>query len=214
MTRNLIIIATVLGSAALLGAFVLGARVGHDAFVAGLQAGQEMRATSNVEKRATEVQKVCKQGSLMSTERDLDVAIEGRGFFRVILPDGQTAYTRSGNFSFDSTGILVTDAGNPVEGHIAIDPNYDLVSISPKGMVQYTIPGNPTPQGNYQIQLSTFMNPEGLDWIGGNLFVETTKSGTPTTGNPGFGGAGVLRQDFLEDLSGGRYLLVSFASVK
>ncbi len=148
--------------------------------------------------RVASTQMVHTQGSLTSSERDLDVAIEGRGFFRVTLPDGRTAYTRSGNFSLDSKGTLVTETGYPLEGSMTVDVNYDKISISPQGMVQYTIPGNAAPQGNYQMQISTFLNPEGMEVAGQNLFFETTSSGTPTTGKPGDGGAGVLRQDFLE----------------
>ena len=148
--------------------------------------------------RVASTQMVHNQGSLQSTERELDIAIEGRGFLRVTLPDGTNAYTRAGNLSLDANGTIVTTSGFPLEGNFTIGTDHANISIGADGLIQYTVPGNPAPQGNFQLTTSTFLNPEGLETIGGNLFLETSSSGTPTTGNPGDSGRGLIRQAFLE----------------
>ncbi len=142
--------------------------------------------------------RVMSQGSLTSTERDLDVAIRGDGYFAITLPSGQTAYTRDGSFELDAQGQLVTLDGYIVEPAITIPPNARSITINGEGMVEITLDETATPTQVGQLQLNRFMNPAGLQAIGDNLFLETASSGTPTAGNPGSPGFGNLLQRFLE----------------
>ncbi|MFA9461471.1 flagellar basal-body rod protein FlgG [Thiohalorhabdus methylotrophus] len=138
------------------------------------------------------------QGNLENTGNNLDLAIEGRGFFQVQLPNGDTGYTRAGNFSIDNQGRIVTPDGNPLLSGITIPPNATGVNISKDGTVDVRQPGNAQPTTVGQIQLATFVNPAGLKAEGGNIFLETGASGAPQQGLPGANGAGTLQQGFLE----------------
>jgi flagellar basal-body rod protein FlgG len=137
-------------------------------------------------------------GGLQMTGRPTDLAILGdNGFFRVMTPDGRVAYTRDGSFSFDAQGRLVTSAGDAVEPPVQVAPGTTLTGIMPDGRVLGTPPGAATPQVLGLIQLAQFVNPNGLELIGGNRYVATEASGLPTIGAPGSGdlpeiGAGVL----------------------
>lgn len=139
------------------------------------------------------------QGSLVRTDRDLDVAIEGDGFFQIRLPDGRIAYTRDGAFHRDSAGQLVTANGYLAEPAITIGSNITMVNISIDGRIEGLDPTDPsTSQAIGDLTISRFPNPAGLRAIGDNLFEETPASGAPITGVPGTEGRGILRQLFLE----------------
>lgn len=139
------------------------------------------------------------QGNLKSTSGPLDLAIEGRGFFQVSMPSGETAYTRSGAFHLSAEGAIVTAEGYAVEPQLTIPANAVSISISKDGIVSAQIAGQTAVQQVGQLELAAFQNPAGLNAIGGNLFLATTASGEPTTGVPGQDGIGTLAQGFLED---------------
>jgi flagellar basal-body rod protein FlgG len=138
------------------------------------------------------------QGTLQSTGGEYDLAIEGAGFFKVLLPDGTNAYTRSGNFAIDNTGKLVTSEGYAIQPEIIIPPNKTGISISADGQVQVTIPGQAVAQQVGQLQITSFSNPAGLRKIGGNLFQATNASGQPVDGNAGTNGAGTFQHHSVE----------------
>lgn len=144
------------------------------------------------------VYRIHEQGNLQQTENPLDVAIKGRGFFQVSLPDGTTAYTRDGSFKLSSTGEIVNADGYTVAPGITIPANATSITIDGTGQVQATIAGQTTPTLAGQLQLATFVNEAGLENIGDNLLTETEASGAATTGNPGAIGFGTLQQNFLE----------------
>jgi flagellar basal-body rod protein FlgG len=138
------------------------------------------------------------QGNLQQTGNQLDVAINGQGFFQIQLPDGTTAYTRDGTFHTDSNGTMVTSNGFPLSPAITIPSTAQAVTIGQDGTVTVTLPGQAAPQQIGQIQLASFVNPGGLEAKGDNLFVESAASGTPNTNAPGTNGLGLLNQSFLE----------------
>jgi flagellar basal-body rod protein FlgG len=138
-------------------------------------------------------------GNLKSTSAPLDIAIEGRGFLQVTMPDGQVAFTRAGNLHLNSEGLLVTNEGYAIQPQITIPNNATSVSISKDGIVSVAIQGQTAAQEVGTIELATFQNPAGLKAMGSNLFLNTTASGEPTTGTPGLDGIGTLAQGFLEE---------------
>ncbi len=144
------------------------------------------------------------QGSPLATGRNLDVAIDGQGFFRVSVEADRgvdnVAFTRAGNFALNSDGeiVLATDQGRRLEPVIAIPEDAMSVEIGADGQVVYIQPGNAEPVVAGQIELSAFINSQGLKQIGENLFVETAASGPPIPGNPGEQTLGVLRSGFIE----------------
>ena len=138
-------------------------------------------------------------GNMRSTNGPLDLAIQGDGFFQISLPNGTTGYTRAGSFQKDSTGLLVTADGYPVEPQITIPANATSVSISKDGIVSAQIPGQAASQQLGTITLSTFSNPAGLLALGGNMFAPTSASGDPQTGTPGSDARGTIVQGFVED---------------
>ncbi len=148
--------------------------------------------------RPAAVQKLFLQGDYHQTQNLLDLAIEGKGFFKVTMPDGTVAYTRSGAFKLDSEGRLVTSDGYPVDPEIVIPPEATSITISSDGTVSVTIPGQVSAQEVGRLELADFVNPAGLKAIGKNLFLPTAASGDPTTGNPGEDGLGTIAQGFLE----------------
>ena len=148
--------------------------------------------------RPAAVQKLFLQGDYHQTQNPLDLAIEGKGFFKVTMPDGTVAYTRSGAFKLDSEGRLVTSDGYPVDPEIVIPPEATSITISSDGTVSVTIPGQVSAQEVGRLELADFVNPAGLKAIGKNLFLPTAASGDPTTGNPGEDGLGTIAQGFLE----------------
>lgn len=143
--------------------------------------------------------KIFEQGPLEQTGRDLDVAIEGDGFFAVSIPGGRIAYTRAGNFMRDEVGNILTANGYRLLPTMTIPANVTTISISPDGLVQGHDPANPgAPVSIGQILLRRFPNPAGLLSIGDNLYQETPASGTPEEGIPGTGAFGILHHKFLE----------------
>lgn len=139
--------------------------------------------------------KVFTTGDVTHTGAQLDVAIDGNGFFEVVMPDGSPAYTRDGAFKLDSTGRLVTGDGLALQGGITIPPGTTEISIAPTGEISAkTSSGFQT----FNMNLVRFTNPAGLESIGRNLYKETPASGAAQQGQPGTDGFGVLAQNYLE----------------
>ena len=156
----------------------------------GLQIGTGVRPV------ATE--RVFTQGNLQQTDNNKDVAIQGNGFFQVLLPDGITAYTRDGSFQIDAQGQLVTSSGYAVQPAITIPADAQTLTIGRDGVVTVTQPGSAQPVQVGALLLATFANPAGLESKGENLFLETAASGNPTGNEPGSNGAGTLVQGYTE----------------
>ena len=156
----------------------VGVQVGH---------GSRVAATS----------RMFTQGSFKQTENELDIEIEGDGFFQILLPDGSLAYTRDGSFKLDGDGNIVTNEGNFMEPQITISQDAIDIEINPEGVVTEELPGGVRNQVG-QIQLAKFVNSAGLQALGGNLFRETPASGSPIVSIPGQNGTGATRQGFLE----------------
>ncbi len=138
------------------------------------------------------------QGSLQQTGNNLDVAINGGGFFQIEMPDGETAYTRDGTFQVNAQGEVVTSSGYRVLGGVTIPQDARSVTIGADGIVSVMVGNNPAPQQAGTIELATFINPAGLEPRGQNLFTESLASGNPITGTPGTEGLGQVVQGFLE----------------
>jgi flagellar basal-body rod protein FlgG len=156
----------------------------------GLQIGLGTRAVSN--------EIIFLQGDYVETGNELDLVIEGRGFFQVRLPDGQIAYTRGGALHLDRNGNLVTASGDPLEPQVSIPREATKISVAADGTVSVNLPGQTNVQQVGRIQLAVFSNPAGLNGIGRNLFLQTAASGDPVTGSPGENGIGTLLQGFIE----------------
>ncbi|MFN8388903.1 MAG: flagellar basal-body rod protein FlgG [Bdellovibrionota bacterium] len=148
--------------------------------------------------RSAAVGKIHSQGDFQSTENPLDMAIEGDGFFQVTLPNGDTAYTRSGAFKLDETGQIVTSDGFVLNPAINIPADTIGITVSTDGQVSVKQPGAAAATQVGQIQVARFQNPAGLRAKGRNLFEETESSGAAQLGNPGENGVGTLAQGFLE----------------
>ena len=133
------------------------------------------------------------QGNLQQVGGSLNLAIEGRGFFQILLPNGNTAYTRDGGFQLDSQGQIVTALGFALQPAITIPADALTITIGGDGTVSVTQPTSSTPTQVGNIQLADFINPGGLQAIGNNLYLETASSGPATTGDPGTNGLGVAR---------------------
>ncbi|HKY92228.1 MAG TPA: flagellar basal-body rod protein FlgG [Nevskiaceae bacterium] len=138
------------------------------------------------------------QGNLQQTNNPLDLAVNGRGFFQVLLPDGSNAYTRDGSFQVDSQGQLVTASGFPVQPGITVPDGTQSVTIGADGTVSVQLAGQAAPQQIGSLQLTDFINPAGLQSQGENLYIETAASGAPQTGTPGLNGVGRIVQGSLE----------------
>jgi flagellar basal-body rod protein FlgG len=156
----------------------------------GLQIGTGVRPV------ATE--RIHMQGNLQRTENPLDVAINGKGFLQILMPDGSTAYTRDGAFQVDSQGQVVTSSGYPVQPALTIPVDALSVTIGRDGTVSVLQAGNATPTQVGSIQLAGFINPAGLQSEGENLYKETAASGSPSANTPGTNGLGVLNQFYVE----------------
>jgi flagellar basal-body rod protein FlgG len=148
--------------------------------------------------RADAVGRVTEQGGMAATQNPYDIAINGRGFFQITLPSGQTAYTRAGNFAVNADGALVTADGYAVEPSITVPQEATAIQITRDGIVEVTTSASPDPQQLGQIEIASFINPAGLEAIGDNLYLETPASGTATTATPGSPGLGTLMQGYLE----------------
>jgi flagellar basal-body rod protein FlgG len=141
------------------------------------------------------------QGALSQTGSDLDIAIEGQGYFEVTLPSGQAAFTRDGSFKRSADGLIVTSEGFPVAPDITIPSDARSVSINADGEVYAYFAGTAEGQLLGQFNLSGFTNAKGLEAIGGNMFTETEASGPALVAAPGEDGLGTVRQGYLEDSS-------------
>jgi flagellar basal-body rod protein FlgG len=148
--------------------------------------------------KAGSVYRISTQGSMTRTDNQYDIAIEGRGYLQVLLPSGETGYSRAGNLAINDQGQLVTQEGYQIQPTISIPNDATAVSISKSGQVQVTQPGSTTPTVAGTIELASFMNEGGLEAQGGNLFKETAASGPAVTGTPGTQGLGTLLQGYTE----------------
>ncbi len=148
--------------------------------------------------RTVATEKTFTQGNVVQTDRQLDVAIEGRGFLQVLMPDGTLAFTRDGSMQINSDGEMVTAAGFTVQPGIVIPDNALSVTISRDGIISAAVPGSVGVMEVGSLQLADFVNPAGLQAIGGNLLIETAASGAPQVGMPGMTGLGTLIQGALE----------------
>ena len=144
------------------------------------------------------VYRVTEQGTPQATGNPYDMAIDGKGYFQITLPSGETAYTRAGNFSVNAEGQLVTEDGYAVEPAITIPQNVVDVTVSKTGLVQVTLDGQAEPQAVGQLELANFFNEAGLEAVGDNLLLETAASGPATVAAPGEPGFGQLLQGFTE----------------
>jgi flagellar basal-body rod protein FlgG len=169
-----------------------GAAAGSQTVIpSGLQLGLGTRPVSNAI--------VFSQGDFTQTDSPLDMVIQGKGFFQVRRPTGETAYTRSGSFKMDRDGNIVTAEGDPMEPQITIPAEAQKITIAADGVVSYNLPGQAASQTAGQIQLANFNNPAGLNAIGHNLYMPTDASGDPTIGLPGGQeGLGALLQGYTE----------------
>ncbi|CAK0754625.1 flagellar basal-body rod protein FlgG [Gammaproteobacteria bacterium] len=148
--------------------------------------------------RTVATEKLFTQGSLTQTENSLDVAINGRGFFQILRPDGTLAYTRDGSFQVDAQGQVVTAGGLALQPAITIPATAQSVSIGRDGVLSVQLAGQAAPQQLGTLQLADFINPTGLQPIGENLFQETAASGSPQTSTPGLNGMGSVTQGAVE----------------
>lgn len=156
----------------------------------GLQVGTGVRVV------ATE--RMHSQGNMTKTDNPKDVAINGAGFFQVLMPDGTTSYTRDGSFQTDRDGQLVTASGFTIQPAITIPQNATSLTVGRDGIVSVTQAGSTATVQVGQLQLATFLNPAGLQSLGENLYNETDSSGAPNLVNPGVDGAGILSQGYTE----------------
>lgn len=156
----------------------------------GLQLGTGVKAV------ATE--KIHTQGNILQTGNSMDIAINGRGYFQILMPNGDTSYTRDGSFQIDSTGQVVTSSGIALSPAITVPQDALSLTIGQDGTVTVTQPGSAAANQIGQVQIADFINPAGLEPIGNNLFRETVASGTPIIGTPSENEFGSLTQGSLE----------------
>ncbi|MDD2913798.1 MAG: flagellar basal-body rod protein FlgG [Gallionella sp.] len=168
----------------------------------GAQSSQQTQIPSGLQigtgVRPIAAERIHTQGNLQLTGNQLDVAVQGAGFFQILMPDGTTAYTRDGSFQMDSQGQLVTASGFAVQPAITIPATSTGVTIGRDGIVTVTQAGVTAPVQVGSLQLATFINPAGLQSMGENLYQETASSGTPSTNVPGTNGSGSLSQSYVE----------------
>jgi flagellar basal-body rod protein FlgG len=148
--------------------------------------------------RVVATTKLFTQGNVAQTNGDLDVAIQGAGFLEILLPDGTTGYTRDGGLQMNSNGEIVTPEGHQLQPAITVPANVNNLTIGADGVVSVTLAGTVAPQVLGNLQLSSFINPGGLQPIGNNQFIETAASGAPQSGTPGENGLGTLVHGSLE----------------
>jgi len=156
----------------------------------GLQLGTGVRVAAT--------QKVFTEGNLQVSDQPLDIAINGRGFFQILLPDGTISYTRDGQFQLDSEGNIVNGNGYALEPAITVPEGALSVTISTDGIVSALEAGAAAPTQVGTITSVDFVNPTGLEAIGNNLFRETAASGAPQQGTPGLDGLGTFEQGMVE----------------
>jgi len=157
---------------------------------AGLMLGTGVRVVGS--------EKLFTQGNIEQTGNSLDVAVQGRGFLQVTMPDGTIAYTRDGSLHMDQNGQIVTANGYAVDPAVSIPANAQSVTIGSDGTISVSLPGQAATQQVGTVQLADFINPAGLQPNGDNLYLETASSGSPQIGQPGLNGLGTLAQGALE----------------
>jgi flagellar basal-body rod protein FlgG len=163
---------------------------GNTVYPSGLELGTGVRVAS--------IKDVLTQGTLTQTNNPLDLAINGQGYFQILQPSGQTAYTRDGSFQVNQNGQMVNSSGYQLQPNITLPANATSVTIGTDGTVSVTVPGSNAATQVGQIQLANFVNPQGLQPLGGNLFAQTTSSGTAIAGAPQANGLGSVNQNYLE----------------
>jgi flagellar basal-body rod protein FlgG len=168
----------------------------------GAQSSQQTNLPSGLQigtgVRTVATERVFTQGNPQQTGNSKDVMINGSGFFSVLMPDGTAAYTRDGSFQSDANGQMVTSSGYPVQPAITVPANATSITVGRDGTVSVSTPGSAAPTQIGTLQVTTFVNPSGLESKGENLYAETGASGTPNTNTPGTNGAGVLMQGYVE----------------
>ena len=148
--------------------------------------------------RAVATSRNFSQGNLQQSANPLDLAVRGNGFFEIQMPDGTSGFTRDGAFQVSPQGQLVTNNGYPVQPGITIPAGAQSVTIGNDGTVSVTLQGQAQPQTIGQLQLTSFVNPAGLEPKGQNIYAETAASGTPNAGTPGQNGLGAVQQGYVE----------------
>ena len=156
----------------------------------GLQIGTGVRVTGT--------QKLHGQGALQTTNESLDVGINGRGYCEVLMPDGTSAYTRDGQFHLNANGEIVNASGHLLAPGLTVPQNAQTLTIGTDGVVTASLAGEVQPVNVGNLDLVDFVNPGGLQAVGGNLFIETVSSGNPQQSAPGMDGMGQLVQGALE----------------
>ncbi len=168
----------------------------------GAQSSQQTQLPSGLQLgtgvRPVATERIFTQGNLQQTGNSLDVAVNGQGFFQVLLPDGTTAYTRDGSFQVSAQGQLVNSSGFQIQPSITIPANTLTITIGQDGVISATKAGTATPTQIGSLNLANFVNPAGLQSMGQNLYLETAASGTPSTNTPGTNGLGTLSQGYVE----------------
>lgn len=142
--------------------------------------------------------KVFTIGDVKKTDQPFDLAVQGQGFFEVLMPDGTSAYTRNGALRLNTDGILETQEGHQLSSRIQVPPDATGVKVEPDGRVTATVPNERDPLDIGRLDLVSFVNPSGLNPVGENLYMKTPTSGEPLVGTPGQNGLGTIAQGFLE----------------
>ena len=148
--------------------------------------------------KTSAVYRITEQGSLQSTDNPLDIAVQGRGYFKIQLPSGESAYTRDGSFQLSDTGKVVTHDGYTVQPSMTVDPSATSITVNSSGEVLVKTDGSITPAKVGQLTLTTFPNEAGLEATGNSLYMETPASGKGKDGAAGNPGYGSVVQGFLE----------------
>jgi len=156
----------------------------------GMQIGTGVRVSSS--------QKLFTQGALQTTGEALDIGVNGRGFFEIMMPDGSSAYTRDGQFQVNANGEIVTGQGHILNPGLTAPADAQTITVGQDGVVTVKLPGQPEPVNIGNINLVDFVNPSGLQAMGGNLYSETIASGNPQQSTPGQNGMGRLAQGSVE----------------
>lgn len=159
-------------------------------FATGLNLGTGVRLNGTA--------RVDTQGTLTATGNSLDMAIDGAGFFQVLMPDGRTGYTRAGNFGLSPDGTIVTPDGKPLQPAIQVPEGAGAITIGQDGTVSATIAGQAEVAELGRIELARFINPAGLQAVGDNMLLETVASGAPVVGAAGEEGRGLIRAAMIE----------------
>ncbi len=168
----------------------------------GGQSSQQTRLPSGMQVgtgvRVVSTEKIFSQGTMNQTNNNLDMAINGHGFFQVRMPDGSLAYTRDGAFQLDDQGQVVTNSGYIVEPGLTVPQNTRSITVGSDGVISAVVAGDSAPIQLGSLQLADFINPAGLEARGENLYMESAASGAPQTGTPGLSGLGTIAQGALE----------------